>query len=120
MNVKILQVKQQTALVEWADAFGTHRAYVPLHELNERSQNSNADTANVFYETLHAGIPYGEPWELYPLGQVGPETIATALRNRGIWTLLDVRTRVQDVKAALQEAYSADLKQLLDSARPTE
>ena len=119
MNVHILQTQKETALVEWTDAFGKHRAYVPVQELRERTTNTNAvDSANVFFETLHAGIPYGEPWEVHPLGQSGSDTIASALRNRGIWTLQDVRAHVQEVKAALQEAYSADLKYLLDSARP--
>lgn len=110
-SVEIMQQNQFAALVEWRDDKGVHRAYIPITDLD--ASRSQADE-----EALRAGIPYGELWETLALGQVGSEAIATALRNRNIWTLQDVRTHVGEVKAAIQEAYSADLKYLLELARP--
>lgn len=108
MNIILIQTSGQSALVEWQDANGTQRAFVPIDLVKD---------ANVSYDVLQQGIPFGEPWETFQLGTVGAERIAESLRQRGIWTYSDVRQRIQDVKAALQDAYSADLKIILELAR---
>lgn len=107
MKIRVIETRGLTALVEWDDGAGVHRAYVPT----DRIENAAAD-----YETLAAGIPFGEAWETLPLGNVGAEQIAQALRARGIWTAEDAQN-VNRVRAALVDAYSADLQIILNSLR---
>lgn len=105
--VRLVAQHGDSALVEWSDPAGAHRAYVPA----ERVRRGIAER-----EDLAAGIPYGEAWELLPLGAPGASRVAEALRAHGIWTAEDA-TQVNRVRAALAEAYSADLAIILNAIR---
>lgn len=113
MQVLILDTRGDAALAEWRDASGVHRAYVPLAALSDLA----AGVAQAEYETLAAGIPYGEPWELLPIGRVGADRIARELRERGLWSREDLRRDLAGARAALQAAYGEDLKILIDATR---
>lgn len=113
MIVKIIEQRKLAALVEWRDGKGLHRATIPSTLL---ATNALGET-EVAYPELERGIPYGEPWELLQLGEVGAQAIANALREHGVWTAKDARANVNRVRAALQHAYGDDLKQVLDYTR---
>lgn len=118
MQVHVLEQRGQSALVEWMDAAGAHRVFVPADALTfVASEDSAISRAHAGYAVLQAGIPFGDAWELLPLGRSGAEQVAAALRSRGIWTKEDARTRTAQVRAALAEAYSGDLKVILEFAR---
>lgn len=118
MQVQILEQRGKSALVEWADAEGMHRVFVPVDVLSfEEGAGDVPASVHADYAALRSGIPFGDAWELLPLGRSGAEHVAAALRNRGIWTKEDVRTRTQEVRAALAAAYSSDLKVILEYAR---
>lgn len=107
MKVAVVSYTGESSLVQWEDTAGVHRAFIPRSEVKD---------GIVAYEILSAGIPYGEAWELRPLGCVGAERVAAALRRHGIWTREDARN-VSRVRAALAEAYTIDLTVLLESIR---
>lgn len=113
-TVTILETSGLSTLVEWHDANGVHRAFIPASELlNVRAENR----AGVEYEILIQGIPYGAAWELLPIGRLGAEILAQALRGRGLWTFEDARSRVNELRAAIADAYANDLRTILEASR---
>lgn len=111
-QIQLIEQHGAAALVEWNDTIGVHRATIPVSDISPRGETQVAELSR-----LEEGIPYGAAWELLPIGRIGPDRIADALRRRGIWTLTDARERIHDVKAALQDACSADLKTILELTR---
>lgn len=112
MQIVILEQRGAAALVEWLDANGLHRATIPATEIKLAGE-----TANAAYDILVQGIPYGDAWELLPLGNVGAEIVANELRARGIWTAQDLNKNLAGARAALLASYSQDLQTLLNHAR---
>lgn len=117
MKIEILQQHGVAALVEWHDANGVHRATIPANAIAKSSGDNGGDAFAAEYEMLTQGIPYGEMWELWNLGNVGSERVAQELRARNVWTLDDARRNLAAVRAALAAAYSKDLELLLNAAR---
>lgn len=111
-TVTVLEIKGTVALVEYLLGAAVQRVYVPVSACTDRG-----DGTVVPLEVLDQGIPYGEQWELLPLGTVGAETIGAELRRRGIWTAADLRRNINGARAALQSAYQRDLQILLDVLR---
>lgn len=91
-EVKTLKVKGQSALVEWSDKEGLHRAYIPYGKI---------DGTKVVTTVLKAGIPYGAPWEEVKPEWPSSEQIADKLRNSGIWTAEDLRANSAVVNSVL-------------------
>lgn len=114
-KVAVLEARGHAALVEWNDANGVHRAYIPPSELSDR--DGETDSAFADSEVLAQGIAYGAPWELLPIGSLGAEVLAQALRGRGIWNYDDAKTRVNELRAAIQDAYARDLRTILEASR---
>ena len=110
--VTILADQGEVALVEYIRAGLPYRVYLPMVLLEH-----TADGVYGSLENLNRGMPYGEPWETLPIGNVGAETIAGELRRRGIWTAQDLRANLQHARAALQSAYLRDYQILLDRLR---
>ena len=108
MQINILKQKGQAALVEWNDAVGLHRATVPASAI----QNDQVE-----YAELERGIAYGMPWETLITPSVTPQQIARRLREKGIWTEKDLQTNINAARAAFADAYTIDLKNLIDSTR---
>lgn len=109
MIVSILEKQNQAALVEWSDALGQHRAIVPQDKIGKQG--------DIDVQELEYGIPYGVPWETLAMVTVTPHILARLLRARGIWTEDDLRRNIPQVHATFQEAFSIDLKNLIDSVR---
>lgn len=113
MIVKVIEQRKQATLVEWRDGKGLQRATIPAALITTNTLGESEAP----YAELEQGIPYGEPWELLELGEVGAQKIANSLREHNVWTAKDARANVNRVRAALQHAYGDDLKQLLDYTR---
>ena len=109
MQVKIIERQKQATLVEWIDALGPHRSIIPADKVGA--------SENVDGHELDLGIPYGVPWEMILTLTVTSHMIARLLRESGIWTEEDMRRNINAVRAVFTEAYSIDLKNLIDSVR---
>lgn len=113
-TVTVLETRGHTALVEWADTNGIHRAFIPAREVKNLQAENRAEVEG---DILEQGIPYGEAWEMLPIGRLGAQVLAQALRGRGIWTFTDAKMRVQELRAALSDAYAKDLRTILEASR---
>jgi len=107
MKIKVLSVDGQAALIENKHDGVRTRRIVPLATVTETSVSS---------EVIDRGIEYGLPWEELWSPEVTPEAVAAALRQRGIWTLADLRSKPGKAIAALQAVYRLDLVALLAAA----
>ena len=87
LPVRLVAHKDGSALVEWIDLYGYHRAYVPLDRLKD---------GTVSAKDLERGIPYGLPWEDWIEVSATPESIANELRRRGIWRWEDMNNAALD------------------------
>jgi len=83
-EVRIVEARGKSALVEWEDGGRLRRAFVPAKEVVD-----GACPAGV----LEEAPAYGVPWELVDLSAVTPEAVAEQLRRRGIWTPADLRAK---------------------------
>jgi len=101
--VTVVRVTGESALVEYAERGEPRRATIPASLV----QDGKAED-----ETLEAGVPYGVPWERLETAKVTPASIARALRNAGVWTCDDLRTKQMAAVGALQAAYGVDVGKL--------
>lgn len=99
--VRVVRLQGRAALVEYAEGDMPARVTIPAEEV--------AEGGMVAAEVLEKGVPHGLPWEDAPVGKVTAKDIARALRNAGIWTAEDLRTRQREAVAALASAYRMDL-----------
>jgi len=105
--VKVIRVTGEGALVEYAVKGEPRRVTVPKDLVQEGKAED---------ETLEAGVPYGVPWERLETAKVTPASIARALRNAGIWTCDDLRTKQMAAVGALQAVYGVDVGKLNEFA----
>jgi hypothetical protein len=107
MNVKIIASKNQTALVEWEDADGLHRGYIPEEVIYDNVVDD---------DVLSIVIPYGLEWE-YIIGdllnKVTPREFSKNLRKAGIWSMQDLRSNPSVVFGAIQQTYGLDFSTLV-------
>lgn len=103
--VRVVEQRGKSAVVEWVDGEGPHRAVIPAPkgELVEE-------------ESLAMGIPYGLPWESIAALTATGERLARALRERGIWTLADLEKNQPAAFGAIQSVYGVDLAALIAAA----
>jgi hypothetical protein len=106
IDVRIIQAKGESALVEWVTDGIPYRAFVPLIEIV---------TDQASEETLKAGIPYGVDWENVQLA-ASAATLAINLRRNGIWTGEDLRLNLQAALGCIQATYGVDLAKLAEYA----
>lgn len=107
VRVKVLSIDGRAALIESRHNGVSERRIVPREAL---------DGALIDPETFALGIEYGLPWEELWSPEVTPGAVAAALRQRGIWTLADLRREPGKAIAALQSVYRLDLTALLAAA----
>lgn len=101
--------KGAQSVVEWRDENGdVHRSIFPENALTHRN-------GAIFVEEVSEGQPYGVDWETYATSYIKPEEIAALLRNKGIWTLDDLRQKTPVVTAVFQEASSLNLQGFRES-----
>ena len=107
MRVRVVQYDGQAALVEYRHNDVLERRIVPRDAVR-------GDEADL--DQLDLGIEYGLPWQELWSPEVTPGAVANALRQRGIWTLADLRREPGKAIAALQATYRLDLAALLAAA----
>lgn len=114
-RVEIIQENRNAVLVEWHDDSGVHRGTIPSTALRRQDDGAYARP-----DELAQAIPYGYPWEVLALGEVGAERVAQTLRAYGVWTKEDARARVAVVRAAIVAAYTQDLETVLNRLKVEE
>lgn len=102
MQVKILAVEGEYALVEYADTHDIHRVSVP----NEKVRKGEVTKAD-----LEKGIPYGVDWDAaYP----GLYHLNWEMHRRGIWTYEDAKADVKNCRAAVFAATGTIISNILE------
>jgi len=117
MIIKLLKKSGQSAVVSYWDyeTGMTQARVISIDDLPNRLRiGQEADISN---DALQLGIEYGIDWELL-LGQSNVHMLAQSLRNHGIWTVDDMKTKPQQVIAAINSSSAviwAELLRLIDS-----
>jgi len=110
MIVKVINAKNQVALIEWREDGTVHRGIVPEEVIiNETVRD----------DLISIVIPYGMDWEHLiadTLLNVTPQIISDNLHKVGIWTIDDLRGNPMVALGAIQTSYGLDFSILLRSA----
>lgn len=101
--VKIVEMRGESALVEW----NLKRAIIPASVIH--------DDLTVSQDELEMGIPYGIPWENITLTATS-QALADHLRANGIWTREDLERNPSAAFGALQAVYGVDLAAIYQAA----
>jgi hypothetical protein len=96
--MKTIKTKGKVAVVE----HGGERRIVPIEEKDNLA-------------AFAVGMPWGIPWEAVELS-ASSEDLAERLRQRGIWTVEDLKNDTRGAMAALQAAYGVDVSKLFQFA----
>jgi len=106
--VTVVDVRGDSAVVEFIKPdVGISRAVIPVSEIVDGQARESV---------LEMGVPYGLPWEAIAVLSATPETLARALRERGIWTLADLTHNQPAAFGAIQSVYGVDLAALIHAA----
>ena len=113
ITVNVIAQEGEAALVEWCSGDARYRVYVPASEIIGEKVSASV---------LHAGIPYGAPWEeilidILDSRDISPEALAGALRKRGIWTAEDMERDPRNARRAIDEAIGIRIGELCSKAR---
>jgi len=106
LPVRVMSITGKSALVEWVDKGGVHRASLPADKVGEK----------VDQELLDAAPSYGVPWADLPIKPFTGKELQAALYAAGLWTAEDVMTRPQVVIGALQGLLWLHLGSLVEFA----
>ena len=103
-SVQIVGSDNDLVLVQWTNSHDVpQRSWVPRTSLI-RQAGLVADVKNP-----EQGIPYGvEVWRLISMKATAKD-FDRELKNRGIWTIADLRARPNEVMGALVAVYGVDL-----------
>jgi hypothetical protein len=107
-KVRVLKIKGKAALVEWTDEDGPHRGTIPATELSEEGVSSR---------TLSMAVKVGVPWSSLITIETTPQSIARALRERGIFTADDLLSNVRVAEKAIQDAIGVDVRALIRAVK---
>lgn len=111
MRTEVREVfhKGAQSVVEWKDKAGNfNRSIFPETALIHENDK-------VFVEEVQEGQPYGIDWSDYIQTKMGPQAIATKLRNKGIWTLEDLQQKLPTITSVFAEAASVNLQSFRES-----
>lgn len=110
-SVQIIQSQNDLVLVQWTDDDGILR-----RNWVEASQLTNLQGRRAEVKNPNEGILYGvEFWRLIKL-KASPKDFDRELKQRGIWTIADMRSRPNEVVGALVATYGVDLAAVLLAA----
>lgn len=104
--VTVVSQSGKSAVVEWHDKKGLHRASIPADLIAEK----------VDQELLEAAPPYGVPWADAPIKALTGDDLQAALYAAGVWTSEDVQKQPQKAIGALQYLYWVHLGSLVEFA----
>lgn len=101
--VQIIGSKNGLVLVQWTNSDNAlQRSWISRESLYQKGEKVTA-------RNPEQGVPYGvEVWRLIEM-KASPKDFDRELKNRGIWTVADLRARPQEVLGALVAAYGVDL-----------
>lgn len=110
-DVRIIQQNNDLCLVEWINGDDIlQRSWV------ERDALVDAAGRNAKVEDPRQGIPYGvEFWRLVDIKMTSKD-LDRELKQRGIWTLADLRARPNEVVGALVAAHGVDVAAIFQAA----
>lgn len=108
IEVKIIQQRGQSVLVEWVDGRLLRRATIPADVIVE---------GRVGADILEMGIPYGVDWSKLIELDATPKKLDQRLKQVGIWTAEDALKNADRLLGAIQAAYSVDLGKIMSIAR---
>jgi hypothetical protein len=104
--VRVVSTTGKSALVEWQEKDGLHRASLPADKIGEK----------VDQELLDAAVPYGVPWADMPFKQFTGEQFQNAMYQADLWTDEQVRNNAQKVIGVLQTLYMLHLGTIAEYA----
>lgn len=104
--VRVVSTTGKSALVEWLDKKGIHRASLPVELV--------ADKLDL--DTLEAAPPYGVPWADMPIKSITGDELQAALYAAGFWTAEDVNKRAPEIIGILQALQWVHLGRLVEYA----
>ena len=108
----IVSKNAETALVTWDDDGKLRRGYVPLKSIVE---------GMVKESILDMAIPYGVDWSDFPeIPILQKDDLIEQLHRRGVWSVTDMRSNVQEVQAAIIEIAGIALVKILEYANSKE
>lgn len=107
-SVKVIYEKGKTVLVEWFDDGMPVRGWLPWNKVN---------SGVVETRELDWAQPYGLPWEDLIELRATPREMAKSLRNRGIWTIEDIRAQPDATLGAIMATYGLDYQILLKNVQ---
>ena len=117
VEVKVLKVQGQAAIITFRDKDGMIQARVVSHDdvAGLRLREAGMISSNI----LEAGTEYGIDWEVF-LGDsdvIKPIDIEQEFRKRGLWTYEDINKNSPQVMAALNALSGRVFAQLMSEAR---
>lgn len=107
VEVRLIDVSNTTALVEYGSLEDPKRCLIPVDTL---------DGDKVAADVLELGIEYGIPWEQLLTFSLKPADFAKELHRNGIWTAQDVLKHSGAVHGALQAVYGIELAKIYQIA----
>ena len=111
-RVTIVSKNNETALVTWDDNGKLRRGYVPRKSIVE---------GMVKESILEMAIPYGVDWSDFPeIPILQKDDLIEQLHRRGVWSVTDMRSNVQEVQAAIIEIAGIALVKVLEYANSKE
>lgn len=103
--VRVIMVKKNSALIEWADNGVTKRGFIPANKVADELPHS----------LLQAAKPYGLQWEEILSPHISAKDLAKELYNAGVFTHEDTLHK-DKVLGALQKALGIDLAAIRQAA----
>jgi len=104
--VRLVSQSGKSALVEWTEKDGLHRASIPADKVADK----------VDLELLDAAPPYGVPWAEAKIKPFTGSELQAALYAAGVWTAEDALNKPQLVIGALQGLLWVHLGSLVEFA----
>lgn len=116
VDVQIIQRNNDLALCQWTNAHGIlQRSWVAERLLIDVAGHSAKAT------NPEQGLPYGvEFWRMIGEIKISAKDVDRELKQRGIWTLADLRARPNEVVGALIAAHGVDLATIFQAANAYE
>ena len=108
IDVKVINSRGQSALVEYIENGRLKRKTVPVKDVIDNQVNKY---------NLNLGISYGIEWSKLVKLNATPEQLEQNLRNAGIWTKEDALNNAQIVQGVLQKTYGIDYAAILRIAK---
>ena len=103
--VKLIERRGKSVVVQYVRLGKTVRAMIPADILADRMPK----------DVMDAAVPMSVPWAELVVPSVTGEQLETALRNHGVWTKTDYRTKQREVMSAIQIVVSDVLTQLREA-----